>query len=149
VIATIVAYDLVFVVHLLSALSSLVILIVLRVEANAAPSASREQLREQFPDREDLAVRTVHLLPLTGLALVLLGGHDVSITQPWVIAGIVIYLVLARWIEVRTLPLERTFARTVQGEDVIPEGMSASLVRRIDVALGLLALALVAMIVQF
>jgi hypothetical protein len=150
VIATSVAYDLVFVVHLVAALATIAVLVALRLGASGVvDGADRAQLRQRFPDRVDWAARVVHLVVLSGLALSLGGDQDVSLTQPWVLTGLVCYLVLAGWLEGVALVRERQLAVALAGESAMPVEAAKRLASAVDVAIVVVAVALLAMVTQF
>ena len=149
-IAASVGYDLLFLGHIVVALASVVVLVALRTSAAAlARGTDLADQRRRFPERRDWAARVVHLLPLTGLALVATGGAAVRLTRPWVLVGLACYLALAGHLEARTLPQEREVARAAAGPAGAPPAMGRALARSVDVLVGLLAVALVAMIAQF
>jgi hypothetical protein len=142
-----VVYDWIFVIHVMTAVAALVVLIALR--AGAAVAITRpDAVQSRFPDRPDWAIRVVHLLPLTGVALVLTGGTNVSVAHAWVQVGLGCYLIAGTWIEVRVRPDERSLARALRGtEDVRAEAIA--LVRTLDTALVIITIAMITMIVQF
>ncbi len=149
-IAATVAFDLLFVAHIVVAVASVVVLVALRTAAAAlARGADLADQRRHFPDRRDWAARVVHLLPITGLALVATGGPTVGLTRPWVLVGLACYVALAGHLEARTLPQERAVARAAAGPGGAPPALGRALARSVDVLVSLLAVALVAMIVQF
>ena len=149
-IATSVGYDLVFLVHILAALSTVIVFIVMRLAGLAvAKGADGTVQRERFPNRRNWGARLLHVLPITGLTMSLAGDSSVSLTKPWIGVGILCYVAAAGYLEARTLPLERAIS------DVIEHGGTASpergrkFVQSVDVLLALVGVALVAMIVQF
>jgi hypothetical protein len=150
VIATSVAYSLWFIAHLIVALATVVVIGGLRFTAQSALSTNdAEVLKVRFPDRTNWAARVVHFAPVTGLVLSVTGDHDVALSQPWIAAGIALYLALAFWLEARVLPAERSLAHTVRHDPSLSHRDARELLRRIDVALVILALILITMIVQF
>ena len=77
------------------------------------------------------------------------GDSSVSLTRPWIGVGILCYLAAAGHLEARTLPLERVVER---GRRPRRRGVARArrqLVRSVDVLLGLVGVAFVAMLVQF
>jgi hypothetical protein len=91
----------------------------------------------------------LHLMPVTGLIMSLSGDSSVSLTRPWIGVGIVCYLAAAGHLEARTLPLERVVSEVIAHDGVASPERGAKLVRSIDVLLGLIAVAFVAMLIQF
>ena len=146
---TSVPYDLVFLVHIVGALATVVVLVTLRVSAQGASRSNDLAVaRRHFPDRTDWAARVVHIMPVTGFTMSLMGDKDVAMSRPWVGVGLVLYFVLAFWLEARTLPVERSLARELAaGEDA--RGSAQRFARRLDTALSLVGVILVVMVVQF
>ena len=149
-IASSVAYDLVFLVHILSEVTVLVVFIVMRSAARSvALGADAPTQSARFPDRRNWAARVLRLMPVTGLIMSLSGDSSVSLTRPWIGVGIVCYLAAAGHLEARTLPLERVVSEVIAHDGVASPERGAKLVRSIDVLLGLIAVAFVAMLIQF
>ena len=142
-----VGYDILFVVHLVGAIAVVVVLLSVRWVARHASTLAPEVLRRRCPDRPDRALRLVHLVPVTGVALSLRGGRDVSFSRPWIGVGIALYLVLAYLVEARVAPAERTLARDVV-TGVAPAASARALVGRLDEALVVVAVLFATMIVQ-
>ena len=149
-IATSTGYDLVFLVHIVSAVATLVVFIVMRISAMAvARGASADVQRARFPSRRNWAARVLHVLPVTGLIMSLSGDSSVSLTRPWIGVGILCYLAAAGHLEARTLPLERTVAEVIAHDGHASVERGRQLVRSMDTLLAIIAVALVAMVVQF
>lgn len=149
-IAQSVPYDLVFIVHILSAVAVIAVFVVMRTSAQAiVRGASDDEQRRKFPDRHNWAARVVHLMVISGVTMSLLGTHAVSLSQPWIVVGLVCYLAAAGHLEARTLPLERTVAEVIAHDGHASVERGRQLVRSMDTLLAIVALALVAMLVQF
>ncbi|MDE3030631.1 MAG: hypothetical protein KGI65_03330 [Acidobacteriota bacterium] len=149
-IAQSVPYDLVFLVHILSALAVVAVFVVMRVSASAiVRGASDDEQRRKFPDRRNWAARVLHLLVITGLTMSIIGDHSVSLSQPWIGVGILCYLAAAGHLEARTLPLERTMAEVIAHDGHASVERGRQLVRSMDTLLAIVAVALIAMLVQF
>lgn len=149
-IATSVAYDIVLLVHIIVAVSALTVFVVMRWSAQQiVRGADSAVQRQRFPQRQNWAARLVHLLPVTGLIMSLSGDSSVSLTRPWIGVGILCYLLAAAHLEARTLPLEKVVAEVIYHDGVASVERGRQLVRSIDVLLALIAVALVAMLVQF
>jgi hypothetical protein len=149
-IATSVTYDVVFLVHILAAVATLTVLVVMRWSAQlVVRGADGPTQQAHFPERRNWAARAMHVLPITGIIMVVSGGADVSIGHAWVLTGIVIYLLAAGHLEARVLPLERSLVATIHQDGVANPQQGRTLVMTIDVLLGLIALAFVVMLVQF
>lgn len=149
-IATTVGYDLIFLVHVLAAVATLTVLIAMRGAAQSvARGAAGDVQRARFPTRRNWAARVLHVLPATGLAMSLIGDSSVSLTRPWIGVGILCYLAAAGHLEARTLPLERVVGEVISHDGVASPERGHQLTRSIDTTLAIVAVALVAMIVQF
>lgn len=149
-IATSTGYDLVFLVHILAAVTTLIVLIAMRFSAlSVVRGADATIQRARFPTRRNYAARVLHLLPITGFTMSLSGDSSVSLTKPWIGVGIVCYLAAAGHLEARTLPLERVVSEVIAHDGVASPERGRTLVRSVDVLLGLVAVAFVAMLVQF
>ena len=149
-IATSVSYDLVFLAHVVAAVATLTVFIAMRFSAlTVARGADGAVQRARFAERRNWAARVLHVLPVTGVAMSLAGNSTVSLTKPWIGVGLLCYLGAAGHLEARTLPLEKVVAEVIAHDGVASPERGQRLVRSIDVLLGLIALALVAMLVQF
>lgn len=149
-IAQSVPYDLIFVVHLMSAVTVIAVFIVMRMSAQAiVAGASDDEQRRKFPNRRNWAARVLHLLVITGLAMSLIGDKSVSLTEPWIGVGLLCYLAAAGHLEARTLPLERTIGEVIAHDGHASVDRGRQLVRSMDTLLAIIAVALVAMLVQF
>ena len=149
-IAVSVAYDLVFLGHLLAAIATLVVLVTMRFSAIAVlRGADADQQRRRFPERRNWAARVIHVLPATGFVMSLSGDSSVSLSRPWIGVGLLCYLAAAGHLEARTLPLERVVADTIAHHGLASPDRGRQLVRSLDVLLGLIGVAIVAMLVQF
>jgi hypothetical protein len=149
-IATSVTYDVVLLIHVMAAVATLIVLIVMRWSARlVARGADAQTQRARFPARRNWAARVMHLIPITGVIMVASGGHDVSMGHPWVIVGIVIYLAAAGHLEARVLPLERSIGEMIHRDGAADAQQGQKLVTTIDVLLALVAVAFVVMLVQF
>ncbi len=149
-IATSVTYDVVFLIHVMAAVATLIVLIVMRWSARlVARGADAQTQHARFPARRNWAARVMHLIPITGVIMVASGGHDVSIGHPWVIVGIVIYLAAAGHLEARVLPLERSIGEIIHRDGAANVQQGSKLVTTIDVLLVLVAVAFVVMLVHF
>jgi hypothetical protein len=150
VIATSIPYDLTFLVHIVAALDTLIVFVVMRSSAQAIARGADESIqRKRFPNKRNWAARVLHVLPITGLILSLTGDKSVALSKPWIGVGILCYLAMAGHLEARTLPKERALAATIESDGVAPPEGGRALVKSIDTLLAILAVALIAMLVQF
>ncbi len=149
-IATSVAYDLIFLVHVIAALATVIVLVTMRTSALViVRGADTAVQRARFPERRNWAARVLHVLPVTGLIMSLSGTSAVSLAKPWIGLGLLCYLAAAGHLEARTLPLERVISEVINKDGAASPERGRKLVRSVDVLLGLIGLALIAMIVQF
>jgi len=148
-IADTVAYDIVFLVHILSAVAMIVVLLVMRASGQAvARGADASTQSSRFPNRRNWAARLLHILPITGFIMSGTGGHDVALSQPWIGIGLLCYLAAAGHLEARTLPLERSIAATIASNGSAEPSVGATFTRSLDVLLGIVAVALLVMVIQ-
>ncbi|HEY5439340.1 MAG TPA: hypothetical protein VIJ99_10620 [Acidimicrobiales bacterium] len=149
-IANSVPYDLVFLVHTVAAVDTIIVFVVMRSAAQAVARGGDEAVqRKRFPSRRNWAARVLHVLPITGLIMSLSGNSSVSLTKPWIIVGLVTYLAAAGHLEARTLPQERATGEVIAHDGVATPERGRALTRSIDTLLALIAVALIAMLVQF
>jgi hypothetical protein len=149
-IATSVAYDLVFLIHILAGVATLGVLVTMRWSAQlVARGADSAVQQARFPQQHNWAARVIHLVPVTGLILSLSGDKDVALSKPWVGVGILCYVLAAGHLEARALPLERSVAASVHRDGAAAPESGKKLVRSVDVLLGVVAVAFVAMLTQF
>ena len=149
-IATSIPYDLTFLIHIMAAVDTLIVFIVMRSSAQGIVRGADETFqRKRFPNRRNWAARVLHVLPITGLILSLTGDKSVALSKPWVGVGILAYLAMAGHLEARTLPQERALATTIETDGVAPPESGRAMVKSIDTLLAIFAVALIAMLVQF
>jgi hypothetical protein len=150
VIATSVAYDLVFLVHILAAVAAIVVFIAMRVAAlGVMRGADARTQALRFPQRRNWAARLLHLLPITGFIMVSSGGRSVSLSHAWVIVGLLCYLAAAGHLEARTLPEERLVAAAIARDGVATREQGRELLRSIDILLAIVGVALISMLIQY
>lgn len=149
-IATSVAYDIVFLIHIVAAIGTIIVLVAMRMSALVVVrGADISVQRARFPERRNWAARLVHILLITGLVMSLSGNSSVSLTKPWIGVGLLCYLAAAAHLEARTLPLERVISEVVHKDGVASPERGRKLVLSVDVLLGLIGVALISMLIQF
>ena len=149
-IATSVPFDLVFLLHIIAAVDTLIVFIAMRIAGQAvANGADPSVQRTKFPRRTNFAARVLHILPLSGLILSLAGNSSLSLTKPWIGVGILCYLAAAGHLEARTLPQEKMLSEVIEQDGSASPAQGREFVQSIDVLLALLGVALIAMLVQF
>jgi LAO/AO transport system kinase len=130
-------------------IATLIVLVAMRYSALAVVrGADAALLRARFSQRRNWAARLMHVLPLTGLVMSLSGDSSVSLAKPWIGVGLLCYLAAAGHLEARTLPLERVVAETIERDGVASPERGRRLVKSVDVLLSLVAVAMLAMLVQ-
>ena len=149
-IATSIPYDLVFLIHIMAAVDTLIVFIVMRFSAQGIVRGADETFqRKRFPNRHNWAARVIHVLPITGLIMSLSGDKSVSLSKPWIGVGILCYLAMAGYLEARTLPQERVLATMIETDGVAPPESGRAFVKSIDILLAIFGVALISMLVQF
>ena len=145
-----VGYDLWFVAHLVLAVAAVVVLGALRYSATLSlTDTDRDRVAIRFPNRVNWAARLIHVVPFTGFVLSGIGGHDVSLSQPWVLTGLVLYVLLAYVVEARVLPVERQVAANVRDPSQEFVTTVRRLVRVLDTALLIMTSIFAVMVSQF
>ncbi len=148
--STSVTYDLIFVVHIMAAVATIIVFVTMRFSALAvARGADAATQSSRFPSRRNWAARLLHVLPVTGLIMSFSGGSSVTLDHAWIIVGLFCYLAAAGHLEARTLPEERALSQTIARDAVASPQAGAKLLRSVDVLLLLVAIALVSMLVQY
>ncbi len=148
--STSVTYDLIFVVHIMAAVATLIVFVTMRFSALAvARGADAATQASRFPSRRNWAARLLHVLPITGLIMSFSGGDSVTLSHAWIIVGLICYVAAAGHLEARTLPEERTLTQTIFRDGVASPAAGMKMVRSMDVLLLLIAIAFVSMLVQY
>jgi len=148
--STSVTYDLIFVVHIMAAVATLIVFVTMRFSALAvARGADAATQASRFPPRRNWAARLLHVLPITGLIMSFSGGDSVTLSHAWIIVGLICYVAAAGHLEARTLPEERTLTQTIFRDGVASPAAGMKMVRSMDVLLLLIAIAFVSMLVQY
>jgi hypothetical protein len=149
-IATSVAFDLVFLIHVIAAVDVLIVFIAMRMAGQAvARGVDAPVQRTKFPSRQNWAARVLHVLPVSGVIMSLTGNSSLSLTKPWIGVGILCYLAAAGYLEGRTLPQEKLLSEVIAHDGVASPEQGRAFVKSIDVLLALLGVAMIAMLVQF
>jgi len=149
-IATSTTYDLVLIIHIVAALDTLIVFIVMRSAGQAIARGADESVqRKRFPNRRNWAARVFHLLPITGLIMSLSGDKSVALSKPWIGVGILCYLAMAGHLEARTLPQERSLAAAIEADGVVPPESGRAFVKSLDVLLAIFGVALLTMLIQY
>ncbi len=149
-IATSVTFDVVFIAHISAAVATLIIFVTMRFAGVAvARGADAATQRLRFPERRNWAARFLHLVPLTGIFLTVSGTKSDSLGHAWVLVGLVCYVAAAGHLEARTLPEERALASVIASDASASPAQGRQFVRSVDTLLLLVAIAFVAMLVQF
>jgi hypothetical protein len=148
--STSVTYDLIFVVHIMAAVATIIVFVTMRFSALAvARGADGATQASRFPSRRNWAARLLHVMPITGLIMSFSGGKAVTLGHPWIIVGLLCYVAAAGHLEMRTLPEERVVAETIFRDGMASARAGAKLVRSVDILLLLLAIAFISMLIQY
>jgi hypothetical protein len=148
-IATSVGYDIVFLIHLLAGVATLVVFITMHYSAQkVARGADAAVQQAKFPGGRNWAARILHLLPVTGIIMSSVGTDKVSFRQPWVSAGLLIYILAAGHLEARLLPSERALAKTIKENGVASPAAGRKFMISVDTLLALVAVGFVVMLAQ-
>ena len=136
------AFDVLLVVHAVCAIAALAVLIALRSAALCiARGEPRSELAPRsFTGRPELAGRVVHLVPLTGLAVVAVSLGRYSVMTALVEVGFALWLVVAMCLELVAFPAQREVAAALDGSPDAARAAAHRMVRAVELA----ALALVA-----
>lgn len=145
-----VPYDIVFVVHVMAAVATIVVLVSLRSAAMSVIRGADSSVQSKnFPQRRNWAARVLHLMPLSGLYMSFTGDSSVSLTRPWIGVGLLCYLLAAGHLEARTLPQERMIAEIIAHDGTASPERGRQFLASLHVLLALVGVALVAMLLQF
>jgi len=148
-IANSVGYDILFLVHLLAGIAALVVFITMHYSAQkVARGADSSVQLAKFPGGRNWSARILHLLPVTGIIMSIIGDEKVSFSQPWVSAGLLIYILAAGHLEARLLPSEREIAKTIKEKGVASPEAGRKFMISVDTLLALVAVGFVVMLTQ-
>jgi hypothetical protein len=138
-VATTKGFDLLLVVHALLAIASLVVLLVLRSAAAAAVGARlTAATMRSFSGRRELAGRVVHLVPLSGLGLLVLSRGAYDLSTGFVVVGIGAWFVAAASLEAVAFPAQHEVATSLLAHRSVAEAA-----RRLQLGVEVAALAIV------
>lgn len=112
------AYDLVLLAHIVVAALSAVVVAVAVGQALALRRGGdlTEEVRRYYSGKVNWAGRLVHLLPLTGLALVGMSRSAYALSQLWIVLGLVSWLAISAVLEAISWPAERRAAAVLDDE---------------------------------
>ena len=148
-IATSVGYDIVFLIHLLAGVAVLAVFITMHYSAQkVARGADSAVQQAKFPVGRNWAARMLHILPITGIIMSITGSDKVSFSQPWVSAGLLIYILAAGHLEARLLPSERAIAQTISEKGVASPEVGRKFMISVDTLLALVAVGFIVMLTQ-
>jgi hypothetical protein len=147
-VATTKGFDALLVVHTLLAIGAFAVLLVLRAAAAAAVHGGElsPAARRSFGGRRELAGRVVHLVPLSGVGLLVLSRGAFSLATPFVAVGLGAWAVAAFSLEGVAFPAQRVVATTLVAGELDTEG-ARRMLRGTEVAALAVALAAVVMVV--
>jgi hypothetical protein len=116
-------FDVVLVVHVLLAVASLVALLVLRGAALAVERGGElpPAAAKSFSGRREVAARVIHLVPLSGIALLVLSRGAFGLSTGFVAIGLALWLVAATALEAVGLPAQHAVAMALKSAaDPVP-----------------------------
>lgn len=149
------SFDALLVVHAIVAIASFVVLLTLRAAAVAAARGGELPAYAQrtFTAHREVAGRTVHLLPVTGIGLVAISHGTYELYSPFVIVGLCAWAVCAALLEGVAFPAQRELAaREASGDAAQPIAAATAtatatrMVRAIEIALLAIAVTAVVMV---
>jgi len=117
-IATSIPYDLVFLIHIIAAVDTLIVFIVMRTSARRSRRAPLSRSSVNASRSTQLGGTRGARLADHGTDHVLTGDKSVSLSKPWIGVGILCYLAIAGHLEARTLPQERALAQAIARDGV-------------------------------
>ena len=105
-------FDVVLVLHVVLAIGALVSMLVLRSAAVAVVRGGELPLAaaRSFEGRRELAGRTVHLVPVTGVVLLALSRGSYELSTGFVVLGLALWAVAASALEFSGFPAQRAIA---------------------------------------
>ncbi len=132
-----VAYDLVLLAHVLCALVGLGAVVVaggyalaLRGSVEVAPSSATtavsESIRTYYRPGVNWAGRILFAVPVLGVVLVAMSGGEWSYHDPWIVAGLTLWAVVALMAELFLWPMERRIQGAVAGAVAADGGEAVS-----------------------
>jgi hypothetical protein len=141
------AFDVVVVVHAVVAIAAFVVLVTLR---SAAASVGRGEptatAQRSFTGAPELAGRTVHLVPLSGLGVLAVSRGVYGLGSTFVLIGLALWLVAAVCLEVVAFPAQRAVAGALSTSEGSAVGPALRMARSIDGALLSIVLAAIVMV---
>ena len=142
-------YGLLLVAHIVFALLSIVNLLVMRTGGHKiAKGAELASLSQTFRPGIPWGLRNVHMIFVTGILMIVVGGNDVSFSQLWVQTALLSYVLAAGHLEARLVPEIGRLSRDIQQGQVPPALVGKKFIFSIDIVLGLIGIGLIAMVTQ-
>lgn len=139
-VATTKGFDVLLVVHALLAITTFVVLLVLRAAATEAARGGEltASARRSFTGRTELAGRVIYLVPLSGVGLLALSRGAYSLSTGFVVVGLLAWLLAVSCLEALTFPAQSAVAAAVgSGADARADA------RRMALGIDVAALAVV------
>ena len=112
------AYDLVLLAHIVvAALSAVVVAVAVgQAQALRRAGAPSDELKRYYSGKVNWAGRLVHLLPISGMALVGMSRGAYAFGQLWIVIGLVAWLGISAVLEAMAWPAEREAASKLDDE---------------------------------
>jgi hypothetical protein len=130
------AYDVVLVLHAVLAIATFVVLLTLRSAALAVQrrGAASGAAARTFSGRRELAGRTVHLLPVSGFALLWLSQGRYDVLDGFVLAGLALWLGAAALLEGIAFRAQREVAGLLAANDPDARAAAVRFQRAVELA---------------
>ncbi len=140
-------FDIVLIVHVVVALASLVLVVVAYLSALQLPrgSASAKQF---FRPGAQWPLRIVHLLPISGIVLVVTSRHDFAFSNPFIGIGFALWFIMSGVLEGMVMPSIRTISTDVLDGNAASTSKLARIRYGLDATALLLIVATVVMVAQ-
>ena len=138
-------FDVLLVIHIVVAVAAFVVLCVLAAAGHDVRRGEpTSAARRSFTGRPEVAGRVVHLVPLSGIALLALSDGAFGFGTPFVVVGVVAWAVAAVCLEAVAFPAQHETARALDhGGD--PRGAAARMVGAVELAAVAIAVAAIVM----
>ncbi len=142
------AFDALLVVHAICAIAAFAVLVTLRAAAvGVARAQPRSELAARtFTGRPELAGRVVHLVPLTGLAVMADSRGAYSVSSGFVLVGLAAWLVAATCLEVVAFPAQRQVAASLDAAPSVAQAAALRMARAVELAALAVVLAAIVMV---
>jgi len=140
-------FDVVLIAHILVGIAALVLVVVTYVSALHLPRGD-ESAKQFFRPGAQWPLRIVHLLPVTGVVLVLTSHHDFAFSNPFIGIGFAIWFIMSGILEGMVMPSVRVTVSSVAEHGAVDAATLARIRYGLDATAVLLIVAAVVMVAQ-